>query len=88
MTLLGVGLSAAERPGDFAVRKDAATGALMCTCADPVVCVSFEFLDSADPHYVTYDGDLVTFTLDNGTWVYRIVGRNDIDRWYLARRVD
>jgi hypothetical protein len=55
--------------------------------ADETICCSKALLEQADPLLVERDGDLVTFTADNGSWTYEITGWDPQARWYLMRQV-
>lgn len=63
----------ADDPGELIVTIDH---------ADPVIKCTEEFLGEADSTWVQVEGDLVTFTASNGTWIYRVIGYDFLTRTY------
>lgn len=70
--------------GEFIAQRDG--NLIICVQADDLICASDEFFAAADPRYVTFDGTTVRFTMDNGTWTYRVIARDEVSlRWFLRR---
>lgn len=76
--------SGVATPGEFIAQRDG--NLVICVQADDLIWASDEFFAVADPAYVAFDGTTVRFTMDNGTWTYRVIARDEVSlRWFLCR---